>query len=62
MMRKILFLLFLVLIVLSTAPEASFAWGSWWGGRCVQVPEPSTLILLGSGIAGLVVYGRKHKK
>jgi len=62
MMGKISFLFLLVLIVLSMIPETSFAWGSWWGGRCYQVPEPSTLLLLGSGLVGIGIYGRKRFK
>jgi hypothetical protein len=61
-MGKISFLFLLVLIVLSMVPETSFAWWSFGGGRCYSVPEPSTLILLGSGIGGLVVFGRSYFK
>jgi len=31
-------------------------------GEIPPVPEPSTVLLLGSGVAGLAWYGRKRKK
>ena len=59
-MKKLLgFLSVMSLFLIMAGP--AFGWfGSW--GRCYSVPEPSTLLLLGSGILGLAVFGRKRFK
>lgn len=36
--------------------------GNAYGPDCAPVPEPSTILLLGSGLLGLGWYGRKRKK
>ena len=36
--------------------------GSYGGGGCGNVPEPSTLLLLGAGAAALYITRRKNKK
>lgn len=39
----------------------SLAWTGTIGGGGVTVPEPSTLLLIGSGLASIVFYNRKVK-
>lgn len=36
--------------------------GQWLNAQASPVPEPSTMLLLGCGLMGLVWYGRKRKK
>ena len=64
-MKKLLGFLYVMLLFFTMAGPA-FAWFGFNGGcpgcNCYKVPEPSTMLLLGSGIVGLVVFGRKKIK
>ena len=72
-MKKLLGFLYVMLLSLMMAGPA-FAGDlfKWWsngcdwcsGGGCPSqsIPEPSTMILLGTGILALAVYGRKMIK
>jgi len=48
-------------ITVSTWSTARYGLGNFVEGT-TSVPEPSTLLLLGSGLVGLVGYGRRRLK
>lgn len=61
-MNKLLGFLYVMLLFLMMAGPA-FGWNGCSNCDCRQsVPEPSTMLLLGSGILTLMVYGGKKIK
>jgi len=57
-MRRLICLITVMALIL----VAGVAWAGEPNGIPIPVPEPSTLLLLGSGLAGLIGFGRRRMK
>ena len=57
-MRRLICLITVMALIL----VAGVAWAGEPNGIPISVPEPSTLLLLGSGLAGLIGFGRRRMK
>ncbi len=65
-MKKLLGFLYAMALTFIMAGPAFARYSRWWdGGGCTpphSVPEPTTMLLIGSGLVGLAVFARKKSK
>lgn len=61
-MKKVVMILFVLVVAVTLCPITGFAETMSNSGGMTPIPEPSTMLLLGAGLVGLVGITKKIKK